>query len=151
MDWWVIMRKVILTGLLFATAFSSVAGSKDRDGFVNPPPCPPEMRRAIETMKVQKSQGDIVPPVPVITPEAELPDSARKQLQKKHTLFADSILGFTVNAEGNTKEVCLIQPAGLGLDVAVAKAVNGYKFKPARDRGNPIAYPTTVQVSFRLY
>ena len=145
------MRNVILTGLLFAMAFLSAAASKDHDTSVDPPPCSPKMRQAIDTMKSQKSRADIAPPVPLVSPEAEFPDSARKQLRKKHTLFADSILGFTVDTEGNPKDVCLIQPAGFGLDESAANAAKGYKFKPARDHGDPIAYPTTLQVSFRLY
>jgi len=87
----------------------------------------------------------------LVSPEAEFPDSARKQLRKKHTLVADSILGFTVDTEGNPKDVCLIQQAGFGLDASAANAAKGYKFKPARDHGDPIVYPTTLQVSFRLY
>ena len=60
-------------------------------------------------------------------------------------------MGFTVDTEGNPKDVCLIQPAGFGLDASAANAAKGYKFNPARDHGDPIAYPTTLQVSFRLY
>jgi hypothetical protein len=145
------MRNVILTGLLFAMAFLSAAASKDRNRPVDPPACSPEMRQAIDTMKSQKARADIAPPVPLVTPEAEFPDSARNQLRKKHTLFADSILGFTVDAEGNPKGVCLIQPAGFGLDGSAANAAKRYKFKPARDHGDPIAYPTMIQISFRLY
>jgi TonB family protein len=145
------MSNVILMGLLFAMAIPSGAVSKDRDRPVDPPPCSPEMRQAIDRMKAQKSRADIAPPVPLVSPEADIPDSARKQLRKKHTLFAESILGFTVDEEGNPRDVCLIQPAGFGLDASAANAAKGYKFKPARDHGNPIAYPITLQVTFRLY
>lgn len=142
------MRNVMLAGLLFAMAFQSGAAAKGRDKSVDPPACSPAMKQAIDTMK---SRADIVPPVPLLSPEPEFPDSARKQLRKAHSLFADIILGLTVDAEGNPHGVCVIQAAGLGLDGSSANAAKRYKFRPATDHGNPIAYPTSMEISFRVY
>jgi len=145
------MRDVLLMGLLITTAFPYAAASKDRKEPADPPTCSVEMKQAIEAMKSEQSHSGIVPPVPVVQPEAEFTDAARKQIRKKHGLFTDSILGLTVDAKGNAQDVCLIQPAGLGLDASAANAVKQYKFKPATKRGQPIDYPTSVQVSFRMF
>ena len=149
------MRYVILMGLLVATAFPNLAGAKDRnkpaDMPAAPPLCSAEMRLAIDATKAQKSRADFALPVPVFAPEAEFPDSARKQARKQHGLWADSIVGFTVDAEGNPRNVCMIEAAGLDLDVSAVNAAKRYKFKPAMDHGNPIAYPTSMSVSFRLF
>lgn len=132
-------------------AFPLAASSKRADSPKDPPPCSAEMMQAIESMKAQKTDADIALPVPVVMPEAEFTDSARKQLRKKHGPFADIILGLMVDAEGNPKDVCLIQPAGFDLDASAADSARKYKFKPALDHGNPIAYPTSVQVSFHVF
>jgi hypothetical protein len=142
------MWNEILAGVLFATAFPSGAASNGHDRAVDPPACSPELKQAIDMMK---SRADIVPPVPLLSPEPEFPDSARKQLRKAHSLFADIILGLTVDAEGNPHGVCVIQAAGLGLDGSSANAANRYKFRPATDHGKPIAYPTSMEISFRVY
>jgi len=100
----------------------------------------------------RRSHGPILLPLsPWLARKQSSPIPHENSCEKKHTLFADSILGFTVDTEGNPKDVCLIQPAGFGLDASAANAAKGYKFNPARDHGDPIAYPTTLQVSFRLY
>ena len=145
------MRNVIMSGLMLALAFRLAASSKSADRPKDPPPCSAEMIQAIESMKSRKTDANIAPPVPVVMPEPEFTESARKQLRKKHGPFADIILGLMVDAEGNPKDVCLIQPAGFGLDASAADAARKYKFKPALDHGNPIAYPTSVGVSFNVF
>ena len=105
------MRNVILTGLLFAMAFLSAAASKDHDTSVDPPPCSPKMRQAIDTMKSQKSRADIAPPVPLVSPEAEFPDSARKQLRKKAHAVRRQHFGIH-GGYGGQSQGCVPDPTG---------------------------------------
>jgi len=145
------MRNMILTGLMLAMTISSASASKRAGRPKDPPPCSPQMKDAIDSMKSHRIEANIAPPVPLVMPEPNFTYSALKQLRKKHAQLADSILGLTVDAEGNPKDVCLIQPAGFDLDASAADAAKGYKFKPATNHGNPIAYPTSISVSFRMF
>lgn len=145
------MRNALLIGLLISTALPYAVASKDRKGPANPPPCSAEMTQAIDAVQSGLSRAGITPPVPVFQPEAEFTDAARKQMRKKHQPLADTILGLTVDTSGNPQNVCLIQAAGMGLDASAATVVKRYTFKPAIRNGQPVEYPTSVQVSFRLF
>lgn len=90
--------------------------------------------------------GDVSAPVPVVSPEAEFSDEARRQ--KFQGICMISVI---VDAQGNPQNPRVVQPLGMGLDEKAIEAVLKYKFKPARKNGKPVPVRILVEVNFRLY
>ena len=90
--------------------------------------------------------GGVSQLVPILTPEAEFSDEARRQ--KYQGACAISLI---VDAQGNPQNLRVIQPLGLGLDEKALEAVHKYRFKPARKDGKPVAVRMSVVVNFRLF
>jgi hypothetical protein len=95
----------------------------------------------------------VTPPKPIISPEADFSDAARKAIKKKHLKFFDeaSVLKMIVDVDGAPRDICLQKAAGFGLDVQAAKAASQYKFAPATKDGKPVPARISVEVNFRLY
>lgn len=90
--------------------------------------------------------GDVSAPVPVVTPEAEFSDEARRN--KFQGICMISII---VDAHGFPQNPRIIRPLGMGLDQKALDAVSRYRFKPAMRHGRPVAARITVAVNFRLF
>lgn len=89
--------------------------------------------------------GGVTQPIPIVTPEAEFSDEARRA--KYQGVCMVSVI---VDAEGNPRNPHVIQPLGMGLDEKALAAVQGYRFKPARKDGKPVPVIITVAVNFHL-
>jgi TonB family protein len=90
--------------------------------------------------------GDVSAPIPVVAPDAEFSDEARRI--KYQGICLISVI---VDAQGNPQNPRVIRHLGMGLDEKALEAVRRYKFKPARKNGRPVPVMITVEVNFRLY
>ena len=90
--------------------------------------------------------GGVSNPIPLVTPEAEFSDEARRQKYQGVCLVA-----VIVDAQGNPRNARVTRSLGMGLDEKALDAVRKYKFKPARKDGKPVPVWITVEVDFRLY
>lgn len=57
-------------------------------------------------------------------------------------------VGFVVDTSGNPTEIRIVQPAGMGLDEAAVKMAGRLHFKPALDKGKPVAAFIIFSVDF---
>lgn len=83
---------------------------------------------------------------------ATFPQEARELMKKVHlkSFDADSVLLVVVGADGNPGYTCIKKPAGYGLDGEAFKAVQKYRFAPARNAARtPIPVIIAVEVKFR--
>jgi TonB family protein len=90
--------------------------------------------------------GGVTNPVPLVTPEAEFSDEARRQ--KYQGICVISII---VDTHGYPQNPRIVQPLGMGLDEKALAAVKLYRFKPATKDGKPVNARIWVAVNFRLY
>jgi TonB family protein len=116
------------------------------------PKCAPtDDRSRLEPDCVYRIGNGVSSPKPTKTPEAKFSDEALTMMQEKHLdhFEAASLLMVTVDAEGKTKDLCLIRSAGYGLDGQAARAVEKYRFKPARMNGEPVSVRMAIEVNFK--
>jgi TonB family protein len=85
-------------------------------------------------------------PVPIVTPEAEFSDEARRQKYEGVCLIS-----VIIDAQGNPQAPRVVRRLGMGLDEKALEAVMRYRFKPARKDGKPVAVRISVMVNFRLF
>lgn len=90
--------------------------------------------------------GGVSQPVPIVTPEAEFSDEARRQ--KYEGVCMISVI---IDPQGNPQSPRVVRRLGMGLDEKALEAVMKYRFKPARKDGKPVAVRISVMVNFRLY
>jgi TonB family protein len=89
--------------------------------------------------------GDVSQPVPIYKPEPEYSEEARKAKYSGTVL-----LQLIIDANGNTRDIHVIRPLGLGLDEKAIEAVAKWRFRPALKGGRPVAVEAQVEVNFRL-
>jgi protein TonB len=90
--------------------------------------------------------GGVSNPVPLVTPEAEFSDEARRQKYQGACLVT-----IIVDSKGNPQNPRIARALGMGLDEKALEAVRRYRFKPAMKDGKPVPVMITVEVNFRLY
>jgi protein TonB len=91
--------------------------------------------------------GGVSAPVPIVSPEAEFSDEARRAKYQGVCLVS-----LIVDAQGNPQNPRIIRALGMGLDEKALEAVRKYKFKPAmKDGKTPVPVMITIEVNFRLY
>jgi TonB family protein len=90
--------------------------------------------------------GGVSNPVPLVSPEAEFSDEARRN--KYQGICMISVI---VDAHGYPQNARVIRALGMGLDEKALEAVQKYRFRPAMKDGKPVAAMITVMVNFRLY
>ena len=74
--------------------------------------------------------GGVSAPVPIVSPEAEFSDEARRAKYQGVCLVS-----LIVDAQGNPQNPRVIRALGMGLDEKALEAVRKYKFKPAMKDG----------------
>jgi TonB family protein len=108
--------------------------------YVDAPPPPP-------ANGLFRIGGGVSAPVPLVSPEAEFSEQARRA--KYQGVCLVSVI---VDAEGNPQNPRVIRGLGMGLDEKALEAVRRYKFKPALKDGTiPVPVMITIEVNFRLY
>ena len=85
-------------------------------------------------------------PVPVLTPEAEFSDEARRAKYQGAVMVT-----IIVDMKGVPQNPRIVRALGMGLDEKALEAVRRYRFKPAMKDGKPVPVMITVEVNFRLY
>lgn len=90
--------------------------------------------------------GQVSAPIPLLTPEAEFSDEARRAKYQGEVMIT-----LIVDAQGNPINPRVVRPLGMGLDEKALEAVRKYKFKPALKGGTPVPVMITIAVNFRLY
>lgn len=90
--------------------------------------------------------GSVTAPIAIYQPEPLYSEEARK------AKFSGAVLlSIVVDAQGNTCDVRVLRPLGMGLDEKAVEAVRAWRFKPARRYGMPVPVSMLVEVSFRLF
>lgn len=95
---------------------------------------------------LERVGGLVSVPVPLLTPEAEFSDEARRAKYQ-----GEVMISLIVDAQGNPQNPRVVRPLGMGLDEKALEAVRKYKFKPAMKQGKPVPVMITIAVNFRLY
>ncbi len=87
-------------------------------------------------------------PVPLITPEAEIPDEARLKLEN-----GMCVLSLTVDAEGVPKNPQVVRCTDPIFMENSIKTAMKYRFQPARriDNGAPVPVIITIEENFRKW
>jgi periplasmic protein TonB len=91
-------------------------------------------------------RGGVTAPVPIVAPEAEFSDEARREKYQGTCMVA-----LIVDTHGYPQNLHVIQRLGMGLDEKALEAIRKYRFKPAMKDGKPVAAAITVAVDFRLF
>ncbi len=89
---------------------------------------------------------DVIGPRAIFSPDPEYSEEARRaQLQ------GTCLLWLVVGSDGNTHDVQIVRPLGLGLDEKSIEAIRTWRFEPATKNGQAVAVQINVETSFRLY
>jgi TonB family protein len=88
----------------------------------------------------------VTPPKAIASPAPEFSEQARSA---KYQGFA--VLSIFVDKTGETRELRIVRPLGMGLDQKAVEAVAKWRFKPATKDGDPIDMNIAVEVDFHLY
>ena len=95
---------------------------------------------------VRNVGNGIAPPHPTYSPDPEYSEAARKMRYQSRVRIAG-----TVDREGTFTDLCVLVPAGGGLDEKAMAAVKSWRFEPATLEGGPVAVRINVEVDFKLY
>jgi TonB family protein len=87
----------------------------------------------------------VSPPKPISTPDPKYSRYASR-LNTRGT----SILSLVVGVDGKPQKMEVKVPLGMGLDEQVMKAVETWRFEPAKKDGVPVPVRITVEVNFDL-
>ena len=95
---------------------------------------------------VEKMGPNMTPPRLTYSPPAEFSDEARAAKYQ-----GTCILKLIVGADGNPRNIRVINPIGMGLDEKALEAVRTWTFQPALKDGKPVAVEIAVEVDFHLF
>lgn len=104
---------------------------------------------AKDVMKIglRTSQAGIVtPPRLIQAPDPSFSDYARRA--KTNGIV---VVGLTVDTSGRARDVCIVRALGMGLDEEAIRAVERYRFSPARMNGTPVPVAINIEVNFRIW
>ena len=96
--------------------------------------------------EVRKVGNGVEAPHPTRSPDPEYSDAARRMKYQSRVRLAG-----TVDPQGKFSDLCVLVPAGGGLDQKAMSAVKTWGFEPATVDGAPVAVRINVEVDFRLY
>jgi TonB family protein len=89
--------------------------------------------------------GGVSTPVPIVKPEPEYSEEARKA--KWQGVVRVELI---VDQNGSPLNIHVTKSAGLGLDEKAIEAVSKWRFKPGMKDGRPVSVIATIEVNFRL-
>jgi protein TonB len=90
--------------------------------------------------------GGVSPPVPILKPDPEFSEEARKAKYQ-----GVCTLGLIVGVDGRPSNIRVLSSLGMGLDEKAIEAVKNWKFEPAMKDGHPVRVEIAVEVDFHLY
>lgn len=91
------------------------------------------------------SSKNVMPPERVSTPNPIGAGYCRSQ-----GFRAEELLRVTVNTDGTTSDIAILQPAGCGDDDESAAILRTWKFKPAMFRGQPVSMSINVRFTIEI-
>lgn len=94
---------------------------------------------------VFKVGGGISAPQPVLTPDPEYTEEARRTKTQ-----GICTLGLIVDAAGHPRDIRVLHGLGFGLDAKAMEAVRQWRFDPALKDGKPVAVQISIEVEFKL-
>ena len=106
----------------------------------------PNMGAHTDVRPLTKVGNGVTPPHATNAPDPEYAETARRMKYQSRARLAG-----TVDPEGNFTDLCVLVPAGAGLDEKAMSAVRTWRFEPAMVDGSPVAVRINVEVDFRLY
>lgn len=86
------------------------------------------------------------PPVPLIEPEAEYTNEARRE-----RINGVCLISLIVDAQGVPRNIHVHKSLDPGLDRNAMIAVGKYRFKPAIRDGEPVAVFVIMEVNYKLW
>lgn len=89
------------------------------------------------------AQSKIEPPVPVRTVAPDYPEEL-----KRDGAMGIVVVKCTIDPQGNVVDPEVEKSTNAGFDKAALTAVKKWKFKPARQDGNPIAKKVSIPIKF---
>lgn len=106
----------------------------------------PALAQSDPTPKITVPDGDTEfrPPKLIRWAAAELSDEARAAHYRGVCLIS-----LVVDTEGRSKNVRVVRPLGMRLDVNAIQAAKQFRFIPAMEHDSPIATKVTVEVHFK--
>ncbi|HMK21267.1 MAG TPA: energy transducer TonB, partial [Terriglobales bacterium] len=99
-----------------------------------------------DVLPMRKAGNGVTPPHPTSSPDPEYAEAARRRKYQSRVQLAG-----TVEPQGNFTDLCVLVPAGEGLDEKAMRTVRTWRFEPATRDGAPTAVRVNIQVDFRLY
>jgi len=100
---------------------------------------------ACTAILAQSEQAGKTLPVPIYKPEPAYTEAAR--LAK---INGSVTLKMTVGADGVPTDIRVIKSLDPGLDQSALDTVGQWRFRPATENGEPVAFETNIEVSFKL-
>jgi TonB family protein len=105
---------------------------------------PPANSIDVASLPYRVGKG-MTPPKAIFAPDPEYSSLARAA-----HFQATVVLLLTVKANGDTTDVTIAKPSGLGLDEQAVVVVKTWRFQPATLNHQPVAVEINVEVEFRL-
>jgi TonB family protein len=109
-------------------------------------PAVPDLPSDEAGKKVYRVGGAVSPPRALVTP-----DPAYSAVAKAAKYQGTTILWLIIDKNGKPNDIKIASPAGMGLDDKAVETVQGWRFRPAKKNGVPVAVQVNVEVNFRLY
>lgn len=110
-----------------------------------PPPSEDEEEEEKEIFMVVEDQPELIGGMQALRESVEYP-----QFAKKAGIEGRVIVQFVVNEQGNVVNPQVIRGVHKMLDEAAVEAVKKQKFKPGKQRGEPVKVQMSLPVTFRL-
>ena len=97
---------------------------------------------------IYKVGKDVTAPVVLKSVEAKFPESAR---HSKKPVNGIVLLGLIVDSSGMPRNVHVVRSFAPDFDAQAIKAVEQYRFAPAKRAGKPVAVALSIEVNFKTY
>ena len=99
----------------------------------------------MQTVRAPLTPGNRVAPVLLVKRDPEYSPEARAAKYQ-----GTVVLYVTIGTDGLVRNIKVLKSLGLGLDEKAIEAVQGWRFKPAQQDGNPIEFNSAIEMNFRM-
>lgn len=131
--------KVSRLALLFILGFmSTILLSQEQSGET-------KLGSESPTTDVYKVGGKVSAPRVIHAPDPHYTKEARQ-----NKIEGKVVLWVVVGPDGRARDFKVLRSLGYGLDEEAVKAVEQWKFKPSKLKGQPVAVKVNIEVNFRL-
>ncbi|MCH8013124.1 MAG: TonB family protein [Candidatus Marinimicrobia bacterium] len=138
-------RISLLVILIMATAFFSCSSPRFIKTPIELPPLPMEKNGPVKFVAYDE------PPVPIGGYAAIQKNIVYPKSAKKNRIQGTVVVQFFVNEKGRVTGVNIVKGMpDTGLDEAAIQAIWNTRFKPAKQKGQPVGVWITLPINFRL-